>query len=108
MHEEMDRRLRLMRFWLFGIFVLLWAISLTYYYLYLAPISDLATVLRAVWPVWVVAAVGAVIVYFIYKWWLGRIETKSPAPAAAMPESASPPSSEPPSYSQPDEGGGEG
>jgi hypothetical protein len=100
MSEDLDRRLKLMRYWLFGTFLLLWAISLTYYYLYLAPISDLATVLGAVWPVWVVAAVGAVIVYFVYKWWLGRSEGEI-APAA--PESAAPPPPEPPSYSQPGE-----
>ncbi|MFQ5942578.1 MAG: hypothetical protein ACE5JF_03385 [Anaerolineales bacterium] len=116
MSEDIDRRLRLMRFWLFGTFAILWAISLTYYYIYLVPISDVATVLRAVWPVWVVAAVGSVVVYFGYKWWLGRSGEKAAAPASAMPESASPPmpesasppAQEPPSYSPPGEGGGEG
>ncbi|GMR11684.1 MAG: hypothetical protein BMS9Abin28_2522 [Anaerolineae bacterium] len=94
MSEDKERRLRLMRFWLFGTFVLLWAISLAYYFLYLAPISDVATVLRAVWPVWVVAAVGAIAAYFGYRWWLGRSEGEM-VPAA--PESAAAPPPETPS-----------
>ena len=82
MSDDKAKRLNLMRFWLFGTFVILWAISLTYYYLYLAPISDVGTVLRAVWPVWATAAVGAIVIYVGYKRWLGRSdgETASPAP----------------------------
>ncbi len=106
MSEDKAKQLNLMRFWLFGTFVILWAISLTYMFIYLAPISDVATVLRTVWPVWVVAAVGAIVLYLGYKWWLGRSEDETPAPA--MPESGSPPPPEPPSYSQPGKGGSEG
>lgn len=82
MSDDKTKRLNLMRFWLFGTFVILWAISLTYYYLYLAPISDVATVLRAVWPVWATAAGGAIVIYVGYKRWLGRSdgEMGSPAP----------------------------
>ena len=108
MSEDKVKRLNLMRFWLFGTFVLLWAISLTYYFLYLAPISDLATVISAVWPVWVVAAVGAIAIYYGYKWWLGRDEGEIPAAAPAGAESAAPPAPETPSYSQSSEGGSEG
>ncbi len=87
--DDKNKRLSLMRFWLFGTFVLLWAISLTYYFLYLAPISDLATVLRAVWPVWVVAAVGAISAYVGYKWWLDRSDGEV-APSAPDSSSAPP------------------
>lgn len=88
MKDDKEKRLNLMRFWLFGTFVLLWAISLAYYFLYLAPISDVATVLRAVWPVWVVAAVGAIFTYVVYKWWLGRSDGEMAPPT---PESSSAP-----------------
>jgi len=114
MSEEKEKRLSLMRFWLFGTFVLLWAISLTYYFLYLAPISDLATVISAVWPVWVVAAIGAIAIYYGYKWWIGRDEGEmvpaaaTPAAAPAAPESAAPAAPETPNYSQSSEGGSEG
>jgi len=80
MSPEKMKSLKLMRFWLFGTFVILWAASLTYYFMYLAPISNVATVLRAVWPVWAVAAVGAIVIYYFYSWWLGRKADKPMTP----------------------------
>ena len=89
MSDDKAKRLNLMRFWLFGTFVILWAISLTYYYLFLAPISDVGTVLRAVWPVWATAAVGAIVIYVGYKRWLGRSDGE--AASSAPDQSSAPP-----------------
>ena len=82
MGEGKTERWRLMGFWLCCTFVIWCAISLTYYYINLAPIADVGTVLRAVWPVWATAAGGAIVIYVGYKRWLGRRdgETASPAP----------------------------
>ena len=109
MSEDKQKRLNLMRFWLFGTFVIVWAATLTFTYLWIAPIgASFMDVIMTALPVWVITAVLAVVWYFGYKWWLSRSAEKMPAPAAAMPESAPPPAPEPPSYSPPDQGGGEG
>ena len=104
MSDDKQKRLNLMRFWLFGTFVIVWAATLTFTYLWVAPVSsNFMDVVMTALPVWVITAILAVVWYFGYKWWLGRSEDEM-APAA--PESVAPPSPEPPSYSQPGEGTG--
>ena len=112
MSDDKEKRLNLMRFWLFGTFVIVWAATFAFTYLWIAPVgADFMDVVITALPVWVVTAVLAVIWYIGYKWWLGRDEgemapaTAVPAAAPAAPESAGP---ETPNYSQSSEGGSEG
>ncbi len=123
MSEDKVKRLNLMRFWLFGTFVIVWAATFTFTYMWVAPASaSIMDIVRVALPVWIITAVLAVVLYIGYKWWLDRDEgamapaaVESAAPAAAEPPapamaeppvSAAPPES--PSYSQSSEGGSEG
>jgi len=110
MSEDKEKRLNLMRFWLFGTFVIVWAATFAFTYLWVAPVSaNIMDVVVTALPVWVITAVLAVIWYFGYKWWLGRDEGEMvPAAAPAAPESAAPAAPESPNYSQSSEGGSEG
>ena len=106
MSEDKVKRLNLMRFWLFGTFVIVWAATFTFTFLWITPIgAGLTDVVVAALPVWVITAVLAVVWYLGYKWWLTRSDGEM-VPAA--PESAAPPPPEPPSFSQPGQGGSEG
>ena len=109
MSEDKAKRLNLMRFWLFGTVVIVWGATLTFTFLWIGRVgANLMDAAVTALPVWGITAVLAVVWYLGYKWWLGRSEDETPAPAAAMPESGSPPPPEPPSYSPPGEGGSEG
>ncbi len=66
----MDKKLKLMRFWLFGIFALVFA-ALTAF-LYLPTLGNIWWAVQAGWPIWLLTAVLCVAVYFGYKWYLGR------------------------------------
>jgi hypothetical protein len=114
MSEDKAKRLNLMRFWLFGTFVIVWAATFAFTYLWTAPVSaSITDVIMTALPVWIITAVLAVVWYFGYKWWLGRDEGEMTSAAAgaaapAAPESASPPAPpESPSYSQSSESGSE-
>ena len=75
MSEDKVRRLNLMRFWLFGTFVIVWAATFVFTFLWLARVgAGLMDVVVTSLPVWVITAVLAVVWYFSYKWWLGRSE----------------------------------
>ncbi len=119
MSEDKVKRLNLMRFWLFGTFVIVWAATFTFTYLWIAPVgASITEVILTALPVWVATAVLAVIWYFGYKWWLTRDEgeiapaTAEPAAVAAAPAgpgSAAPPAApETPIPPQSSEGGSEG
>jgi len=66
----MDKKLKLMRFWLFGIFVIVFA-GLTAF-LYFPTLGNIWAAIKAGWMIWGGTAVGCVLVYFFYKWFLGR------------------------------------
>ena len=66
----MDKKLKLMRYWLFGIFVLVFA-ALTAF-LYLPTLGNIWWAVRAGWPIWLLTAVLCVAAYYGYKWYLGR------------------------------------
>ena len=106
MSEDAVKRLNLMRFWLFGTFVIVFAATLAFTYMWIVPIgADLMTVVRTALPVWLITAVLAAALYFGYKWWMGRDEGAGEPMAPAAPE---PPVAAPPmDYSSPSEGGGE-
>ena len=106
MSEDKVKRLSLMRFWLFGTFVIVLAATFVFTYLWIGRAgADLMDAVVTALPVWAITAVLAVVWYFGYKWWLGRGDSEMTPPA---PESAAPPPPETPSYSPPGEGGSEG
>ena len=108
MNEDAVKRLNLMRFWLFGTFMIVWAATLAFTYMWIVPLgADFGDVVRAAAPVWVATAVLAVVWYLGYKWWLGRSEEESGSvgtEAASTSPPADMPQSEAPSW---DEGGSE-
>ena len=103
MSDDKVKRLNLMRFWLFGTFVIVWAATFAFTYLWTAPISaSVMDVVMIALPVWIITAVLAVLLYVGYKWWLTRDENE----IASEPSAPAP--SETPSFSQSSEGGSEG
>jgi len=70
MSEDKTKLLKLMRFWLFGTFLIVWtAITL---YIGLFTSQDWILALRAGLPIWGIVAVLCVVLYFGYKMYLGR------------------------------------
>jgi hypothetical protein len=66
----MDKKLKLMRFWLVGVFAILFAGLFAFFYLWSA--LNMSIALGAVWPLWLISAVLCVLAYYIYKAILGR------------------------------------
>ena len=67
-----EKLLNLMRFWLFGTFVMISAATTTGAWLFSIADPDPLTALRVSWPGWAVTAVLCVATYYGYKWYLGR------------------------------------
>jgi hypothetical protein len=70
----MEKKLKLLRFWLIGIFVILAAaIFILYWFIVTAAsavkgvTSTIGPVFLAVWPFWLGMAVLFVVVYFVYR-----------------------------------------
>jgi hypothetical protein len=74
MSEKKTKLLNLMRFWLFGTFVIVWAAVTGYIGLFTD--RDWWVAIKAGFPIWGITAVLTIIWYYFYKWWLGRkVET---------------------------------
>ncbi len=67
MEEDKAGRLRMMRFWLIGVFLIILAADITIGVIFPGLLRELYF-----WLGLIVAAVLVVAWYFIYKWWLGR------------------------------------
>ncbi|MDD5371283.1 MAG: hypothetical protein PHQ40_19555 [Anaerolineaceae bacterium] len=67
---EKDKLLNLMRFWLFGTFIIVFAATFTYVGLFTD--RDWVQALTASLPIWGITAVLCVIWYFVYKWYADR------------------------------------
>ncbi len=67
---EKEKMLNLMRFWLFGTFLIIWVAAT----LYLGVVVGLGSLLSmsAYWISILLAAVFCVISYYIYKWYLDK------------------------------------
>jgi hypothetical protein len=65
---DKTKLLNLMRFWLFGTFIIVFAAITVYIGLFVGWQSALTRGL----PIWGVTAVLCVVWYFAYAWWLGR------------------------------------
>jgi hypothetical protein len=68
--EEKNKKLKLMRFWLFGFFVIVFAAITAF--LYMPAKGDVLMVITSSWLIWLILAVACVAIYFIYKWILDR------------------------------------
>jgi hypothetical protein len=67
---EKVKLLNLMRFWLFGTFIIVFAATTIYTGLYTN--RNWVEALRVSLPVWGITAVLCVIWYYVYKWYIGR------------------------------------
>jgi len=66
----MEKKLNLMRFWLFGIFVIVFA-GITAF-IYLPALGDIWLAITSGWVIWGGTAVLCILAYFGYKSYLGR------------------------------------
>jgi len=67
---DKEKLLNLMRFWLFGTFVIVFAAVTAYIGIFSNRNWWLA--IQAGFPIWGLAAVLAVVWYYLYKWYLTR------------------------------------
>ncbi len=67
---DKQKLLNLMRFWLFGTFIIVFVATTIYVGMYTN--RDWMLALRSSFPIWGITAVLCVIWYFIYKWYLSR------------------------------------
>ncbi|HQN44047.1 MAG TPA: hypothetical protein PLA25_07925 [Anaerolineaceae bacterium] len=65
---EDKKLLNLMRFWLFGTFLIVFVASTVYLGLFV----NVWEALKSSFPIWGITAVLCVALYFVYKWILGR------------------------------------
>jgi hypothetical protein len=70
--NDVEKRLKLMRYWLVGIFLIVFAAATTVYWMWLFPMAGAGAAIGAVWPIWLIAAVLCAAVYFGYKALIGR------------------------------------
>jgi hypothetical protein len=75
MSEEITKRLNLMRFWLFGTFVIVFAAITMYIGMFTN--QDWLMALRAGLPIWGIVGVLCVVWYYGYKFWVSREADKS-------------------------------
>lgn len=69
--EEKEKKLNLMRFWLFGTFVIIWAAALVY----IGGVLGLGLAIFGTlnfWIAFVVTAILCFVWYYLYKWVLER------------------------------------
>jgi uncharacterized RDD family membrane protein YckC len=82
MSEDLTKRLNLMRFWLFGTFVIVFTAITIYIGIFVNRNWLLA--LRSGFPIWGIAGVLCVVWYYGYKVWISRKASKGieepPAP----------------------------
>lgn len=70
MSEEKTKLLNLMKFWLFGTFVIVWAAITAYIGMFTD--RDWWVAVKAGFPIWGLTGLMAIVWYFGYRWWLGR------------------------------------
>jgi len=70
MDEHKEKLLNLMRFWLFGTFVIVFAAVTAYIGIFTN--RDWWLAMKAGFPIWGLTAVLTVVWYYFYKWYLNR------------------------------------
>jgi hypothetical protein len=68
MNDDKKKLLDLMRFWLFGTFIIVFAATVVYAGLF----TDILNALKVSAPTWGITAVLCVIWYYAYRWYLNR------------------------------------
>ena len=68
MNDDNKKLLGLMRFWLFGTFIIVFAATVVYTGIF----TDVVTALKTSAPTWIITAVLCVIWYYAYRWYLNR------------------------------------
>ena len=71
-NEQPDKEdlLSLMRFWLFGTFMIVWAA--TFAYIAMFTNKDIMATLAAGWPIWVIVLVAEILLYAGYSLYMNR------------------------------------
>lgn len=82
MTEDKTKVLNLMRFWLFGTFVIVFAAVTIYIGLFTN--QDWIMALRAGFPIWGIVGVLCVVWYYGYKYWANRNVEKEPEEPPAV------------------------
>ncbi len=67
--DPKQKRLRLMRFWLFGSFLIVWAAVTAYIAMFT---GDFVGAIGTGLPIWGITGVTAVVLYVVYSAWLRR------------------------------------
>jgi hypothetical protein len=67
----MDKKLKLMKYWLFGLFVFVFAGLTAYMYLWTKK-TNILMAIQSGWSIWGITAVLCILAYYGYKWFLGR------------------------------------
>lgn len=70
MSEEKTKLLNLMKFWLFGTFVIVWAAITAYIGMFTN--RDWWAAIQAGFPIWGITGALTIIWYVFYRWYLGR------------------------------------
>ena len=68
--EDKEKLLNLMRFWLFGTFVIVFAAVTAYIGIFTA--GNAWASIRTGFPIWGITAVLCILWYYGYKWYLNR------------------------------------
>jgi len=66
----MEKKLKLMKFWLFGIFVLV--LSGVTAFIYYPAQGNILLALQSGWMLWGGTAILCIIIFYLYKWFLNR------------------------------------
>jgi hypothetical protein len=71
---EKEKLLNLMRFWLFGTFIIVFAA--TFMYVGMFTNRDWVLAITTSLPIWGVTGILCVVWYYVYKWYTNRKENK--------------------------------
>ena len=70
--QEKEKKLNLMRYWLFGGFAIIFLAVTVYFGLFMSSFGLRIFTQPSYWIALILTAVLFVVTYFIYKWFLGR------------------------------------
>lgn len=78
--EEIQKRIRLVRYWLFGLFIIVFVATMIYFGYLATAAAALAGVsgstilwgLQGSWPIWAITGILCLVVAFGYQYWLTR------------------------------------
>jgi hypothetical protein len=83
MTEEKTKLLNLMKFWLFGTFVIVWAAVTAYIGMFTN--RDWMMAIQAGFPIWGITGGLTIVWYLFYRWWLGRKGESAPPMMESTP-----------------------